>query len=100
MRFDSNDDTEKYVLPSVCDNIIMYLTKEHIVVNCSGKFRKIKYSEIHQNIPNDDGSISLVLGDDEKITEVIRIRHTYMDLERGKIINNAIRDRGNAYIRD
>lgn len=102
MRFDSNDsdsDTEKYVMPSVCDNIIMYLTNEHIVVNCSGKFRRIKFSEIHLNIPNDDGSISLVLGDGEKITEVITIRHAYMDLERGQIINNAICDRSYPMIR-
>ena len=100
MKFDSNDDAPELVLTSVCENIIMYLTKEHIIVNCSGKFRTIKYSEILNNISNYDGSVSLVLGSDEKITEVIRIRHAYMDLERGKIINDAIRDRSYPMIRN
>jgi hypothetical protein len=60
-------------ISSVCKNILMNFTDTHMIINCSGKIRKIAFDEIHFPGLNSDGTYIFILGNEEKITETIRI---------------------------
>lgn len=60
-------------IPSVCKNILMNWDNTHMTLNCSSKIRKIAFNEIQFAGPNYDGTYMFILGNDEKITETIRI---------------------------
>ena len=60
-------------ISSVCKNILMNWDNTHMTLNCSGKIRKIPFNEIHFPGLNSDGTYIFILGNDEKITESIKV---------------------------
>jgi hypothetical protein len=90
VEYNDNYDSPHPVLPTTCSNIIMKLDDEKMTLNCSGKIRHIKYSEVLVRWILSDDSIIMILGTDEKFTEIIRVRNPFLSTKYGFPVNNKL----------
>ena len=79
VEYNDNYESPHPVLPTTCSNIIIKLDDEKMTLNCSGKIRHIKYNEVLIRWQMSDKIIVMMLGTDEKFTEIIRVRNQYID---------------------
>lgn len=97
VEYNDNYDSPHPVLPTTCSNIIMKLDDEKMILNCSGKIRRIKYSEVLVRWILSDDSVIMILGTldalgtvDEKFTEIIRVRNPFLSTKYGFPVNNKL----------
>jgi hypothetical protein len=90
VEYNDNYDSPHPVLPTTCSNIIIKLDDEKMTLNCAGKIRHIKYNEVLIRWQMSDKIIVMMLGTDEKFTEIIRVRNQYIDETKGELIDEKL----------